>query len=245
MANTTVRAAKVVDHHGKCRDCGAQLARPETIITYWNYVSADGMSGKRISEKGISKIDVNAGICEACQKKRLRAELEKKRTAIQKNDDFGPGCAPVALFAVGVFAFTLALILKATRTDGYGNPMPILTTWFYIWAGLDAACILGLIVAIPRMNRLAKAKEATLGDDLKLSDEALFAKYGVKDGVPYMKWAWSDFMVNQSKQRKGGLVYASELLEMGSAEEVARQLSQPEDLALDLYHAAKEYSPRG
>lgn len=245
MASTTVRAAKVVDHHGKCRDCGAALAKPETIITYWNSASADGMSGTRISEKGISKIDVNAGICEACQVKRLRAELEKKRAAIQKNDSFGPGCAPVALFAAGVFAFTLALILKVTRTDGYGNPIPILTTWFYIWAALDAVCILGLIVAIPRMNRLARAEESTLGDDLKRSDGELFAKYGVRDGVPYMKWAWSDYVVRQSLQRKGGLVYASELLEMGSAEEVARQLKQPEDLALNLYLAAREYGRKG
>lgn len=245
MARTTVQAAKVTDHHGQCRDCGAPLARPETIITYWNYVDADGMSGTRTSEKGISEVDVNAGICEACQKKRLRTELEKKQTALQKNDSYGPGCAPVALFATGVFMFTIALIMKVTQTDGYGNSMPIFTTWFYIWAALDAVCVLGLIIAVPRMNRLAKAEVARLGNDLKLSDDELLSKYGVKDGIPYMKWAWSDYMVQQSKQRKGGLIYASELLEMGSAEEVAKQLKEPNDLALNLYLAALQYGRKG
>ena len=199
------------------------------------------MGGTSISEKGISKIDVNAGICEACQVKKLRSELERKQTAIQKNDSISPGCGTMAFFAVGIIVFTLALIMKVTRTDGYGNQMPIFTTWFYIWATLDAICILGLPIAIARMNKLAKAEKATVENDLKLSDGELFAKYSIKDGIPYMKWAWNDYVVQQSKLRKGGLVYASELLEMGSAEAVARQMRQPEDLAFNLYLAASRY----
>ena len=51
MAATSIKTAEVQDYHGKCRDCGAPLADPETIITYWDYVSSDGMNGTRTSEK--------------------------------------------------------------------------------------------------------------------------------------------------------------------------------------------------
>ena len=33
MSNVVPRVAKVTDHQARCRDCGARLSQPETIIT--------------------------------------------------------------------------------------------------------------------------------------------------------------------------------------------------------------------
>lgn len=237
MASTTTKVAKVTDYHGKCKECGASLVWPETIITWWDHVSSDGSSGKRINEKGISRIDLNAGVCDACQVKMLRRELNK----IASNTDNPSGLGAVLACVIGLSVSALALLLKATRVDQFGQQLPFIKPWFYIWAALGVICLVGLPVAIARRKRLCGNDAATASEDLKLDDKALLAKYSVKDGVPYMKWAWSDYMVKQSKTGSGGLVYASEMLRMGSPEVVSRELGIRSETAAYLLDAARQY----
>lgn len=237
MANTFMRTAKVTDYHGKCKDCGTSLKKTETIISYWNYTSCqDGRT--RISEKGIDAIDVNAGICEACQAKRIRKMLEAKEKKAKNLDTTAPGGTTVIWLGIGIFVFTLLLLGRLTRTDEFGNALPVITTWFYIWAGLDLGCVIGLPITIIRKKRLCGKEAASIGSELQLSDSELLEKYKVMNGVPFLKTAWNEYMMTHTG---GGLLYASELMNMGSCEKVSKALKVPTDLAADLLAAASQY----
>ena len=245
MAATSIKTAEVQDYHGKCRDCGAPLANPETIITYWDSVSSDGMNGIRTSEKGISEIAVNAGLCESCLSKQLRKRLEQKSFEAKKQDTNAPGTGAVALCAIGIFVFSLALLLKLTRVDEFGNPMPFITTWFYIWASLDILCIIGLPIAVARRKKLCKNEVSSIGEDLSLSDKELLSKYSLMNGVPFMKIAWNDYVMKQFLRGHGGLAYASELKRCGSVEAVSKAFHVGKDVAANLLSAASQYgSPK-
>ena len=75
-----------------------------------------------------------------------------------------------------------------------------------------------------------------------MNDAALLSKYGIKDGTPYMKWAWNGYAMEQFKQGKGGLVYVSELLKMGSPESVSRNCRVSRETAAYLLEAARYYA---
>lgn len=241
MGKTITRSAKVIDHLGICRDCDTSLTQPETIITYWDSVSGDGMNGRRISERGISKIDMNAGICQKCQVKHLRKELEQAQFKATSKDNGAPGTEGIVFCWIGLFVSLLALGLKATRVDEYGLPMPFITPMFFIWAGLGLISLICLPIMYARRNRLCKGAVSTIDEDLKLNDEALFSKYGIKNGTPYMKWVWNNYVMQQSIQHKGGLVYVSELLHMGSPDEISKQLHVSREVAEQLFNAARQY----
>ncbi len=217
MGSKSVRYAKVTDHHGLCRECGSQLTQPETILTYWDYVSNNGMNGRRTVEKGISSIDVNAGICDNCQVKYIRNELEKEQNAaINKDAAKAPGSGIIALCWIGLFISFLALGLKATRLDEYGQSMPFITPSFFIWAGLGLICLIALPFMYVRRKRLCEEAITTINDIKTQDDATLLSKYRLKDNIPIMKWIWNRYVMQQFIQRKGGLVYTSELLQMGS-----------------------------
>jgi hypothetical protein len=244
MSNVVPRVAKVTDHQARCRDCGVRLSQPETIITYWDYVTQDGMSGTKITEKGISSIDINAGLCDDCLAKKLRKELDTRSFAAKTQDTGAPGTGAVALCWIGIFVFTLLLLLKVTKLDEYGRPAPIFTVWFFIFAAGLLASIIGLPIAISRRKKLCSQAVSTIEEDLKLSDGQLLTKYAIMDGYPFAKKAWSDYMVIQMMRGQGGIVYASEILKMGPVEEIMKKLHVQKDVALQLLSAAQSYSHR-
>ena len=165
MSNVVPRVAKVTDHQARCRDCGARLSQPETIITYWDYVTQDGMSGTKITEKGISSIDINAGLCDDCLAKKLRKELDTRSFAAKTQDTGAPGTGAVALCWIGIFVFALLLLLKVTKLDEYGRPAPIFTVWFFIFAAGLLASIIGLPIAISRRKKLCSQAVSTIEED--------------------------------------------------------------------------------
>lgn len=239
MAVTQTKRAKLTDHHGRCRDCGAALHRTETIITYWDY--SESVEGRTVSEKGISEIDVHAGICENCQVRKMRKRLENRQRNAQGDVSNAPGGSAVIGLGIGIFVFTLFLLLKLTRVDEFGNAMPYFTTWFYIWAAADLACVIALPIARRRSRKLCRKELSAVGEELKLSDGELFSRYAAADGKPFMKLAWSEYMIEGSGRGKGGLAYASELLQMGTAEKIAKTLRVDKDLAAQLLSAAYTY----
>ena len=241
MASTSVKQTKITDHQGKCRDCGALLSRSETIVEYWNYSEYNGSTGRTISEKGISSIDVNAGICMECQAKKLRKKLGNELKEAKENGNGAPGTVDVYLCGLGIFVSLLALLLKATRVDEYGLPVPFINVWFFIWLALGLISIIGLPFAIARKKRLCSEAISRIEEELNLDDSDLLSKYAVVDGVPYMKIVWDDYIVKNARGQ-GGLVYVSELMKMGSPEEIAKKLHLPQDLSSVLYMTALQYS---
>lgn len=241
MKKSWTESAKITDHHGKCRDCGAGLARPETLIHYWNSASYDGMSATRTGVRGIEAVDINAGLCEACQAKDLRARLKQQHARAEKGEDAASGAyAPIG-FGMGIFVFTLILLLKALRVDEFGNSLPLITPWFFVWLALDLICIIGLPISIARRNRLSGATISKIDRDLTLSDRELLAKYRDSFDVPYMKIAWGYAAVNGVSNAGDGIAYVSELLALGSPEAISQKLRLSRDLSAYLYQAALQF----
>ena len=244
MATKIENNAKVVDRCGKCRDCEAQLAQPETIITFYNHCNSQSYTRTGTTTttvNGISRIDLNAGLCDVCLVKKLRTKLEREQKQAETKDNGSPGFAAMTLCILGLFIAGLALGIKATRVDSYGKPLPFISTTFYIWATLGLASLIGLPISIVRWNRLCRETAARINEDLKLDDTALLGKYSIKDGIPFSKWAWNDGIMQLYKDhQKAGLAYASELLQMGSPEVIAKKMMIHQDVAESLLNVARQ-----
>ncbi|MBQ4192834.1 MAG: hypothetical protein II650_01135 [Clostridia bacterium] len=218
----------VEDWKGKCAICGDALEHTETFL---NYVEGGNTDGRTSTfSRGIWSIDDNAGVCDTCLKKHLRKSVEE---AFKRDET---GFSGVFLCGVGIFLSVLAFLIVLVNHDGKLNILS------YVLIAATIAFIIGCIICNKHYDKLQNSKEDRMKAELSLSDEELLEKYN-KDNA-YLKIAFHyphGFYpqgVNQIICKRTDSPTVSEILKLGSVEEIAKKIGVSTTLAEQLLNTA-------
>ena len=214
--------ARVTDWNGKCKICGSNLQRTETVIHFIEGFNTDGKTTQ--TSRGIRAVDLHAGICDDCLKKHLKATVKNA----MDRDETGQAGAQF-----GILGIILSVILFLVWLVSDERKIGVL---FFVAIAILAGSIVGYIKGSKKHGELQGTKEDRIQAELKLSDEELLKKYN-SDGS-YLKLAW-EYPVQCLTP--AGVALASEVLKLGTVDKVKEKFHVSGALAEQLLAAARYY----
>ena len=217
--------ARITDWNCKCKICGSQLQRPETLIHIARGFNTDGRTTQ--TSTGIRAVDVHAGICDACLKKHLRATV---KSAIE-TDESGQGGAQFGILGI-IFSVILFLYWLVSDERKIG-------VLFFVAIVILVGSIILHIKGNKKISNVQNTKDDRLQAELKLSDEKLLKKYN-SDGS-YLKLAWKYPVQCSTLVTPTDITLGSEVLKLGTVDKIREGCHVSGAVAEQLLAAARYY----